>query len=340
MLHLSRTVLCYNELMKAMILAAGEGTRLRPLTLTVPKPMIPIVGVPLLARTLSWLAGEGVTEAAINLFHRPQSIPETFGREWHGIRLHYFFEETLRGTAGGLKGAEEVFRHSPDPFYVIYGDNLIHADLRRLRDFHRARGAVAAVALFHHPNPSAAGIVAADSEGRITRFVEKPPPDQIFSDTANAGVYVLDPSVLEAIPADRPSDFGKDIFPALLDQGHALYGTLLDGYLQDTGTPDAYRQANRDVLLGKTGESAENPPDWIATSAQVSPTAELLDWNVIGPRAVVEQGARLTDCILWDRARVGAGASLNRAILARDASVSENVSAPDGLILGEGDNFG
>ena len=321
-----------------MILAAGEGTRLRPLTLTVPKPMIPVVGVPLLARTLDWLAGEGVTEAAINLYHRPQSIPDTFGDAWRGIRLHYFFEETLRGTAGGVKGAEAVLGDAP--FYVIYGDNLIHADLRRLWDFHRSHGGAATVALFHHPNPSAAGIVAIEGDGRITRFVEKPPPDQIFSDTANAGVYVLDPSVLETIPIGGASDFGKDIFPRLLAEGRSLYGTLLGGYLQDTGTPDSYRQANRDVLLGKAGAPAENSGIWAHPSARISPSAILTGWNVIGPEAVVEDGVRIADSILWTGARVRRGVTLWRAILGAHASVTADAAPPEGLILGENENFG
>ena len=324
--------------MKAMILAAGEGTRLRPLTLTVPKPMVPIVGVPLLARTLSWLAGEGVTEAAVNLFHRPQSIPDYFGEAWRGVRLHYFFEETLRGTAGGVKGAEAVLGDAP--FYVIYGDNLVHADLRRLAAFHGEHGGAATVALFHHPHPSAAGIVATDPDGRITRFVEKPPPDQVFSDTANAGVYVLDPSVLEVIPAAAPSDFGKEIFPRLLSLGRPLYGTLLGGYLQDTGTPDAYRQANWDALLGKVGMIADNPFVWLDESARVAPSARLQGRNVIGPQAVIGDGAVLTDCILWDGARVGAGAVVDRAILARNASVGAGAAPPPGFLLGERENFG
>ncbi len=330
--------MCYNGAMKAMILAAGEGTRLRPLTLSVPKPMIPLVGVPLLARTIDWLAGEGVAEAAVNLYHRPQSIPEFFGESWHGVRLHYFYEETLRGTAGGVKGAEAVLGDAP--FYVIYGDNLVHADLRRLAAFHAGHGGAATVALFHHPNPSAAGIVGMDGDGRITRFVEKPPPDQIFSDTANAGVYVLDPSVLSVIPPDEPSDFGKDIFPRLLAQGTSLYGTLLGGYLQDTGTPDAYRQANWDVLRGKVGAAPEDVSAGVSPSARVAGNAVLSGLNVLGAGVVVEDGARLTDCILWDRASVGAGAVLDRAILARHARVAPGATPPPGVIVGEHEIFG
>lgn len=303
--------------MKAMILAAGEGTRLRPLTLTLPKPMVPIVGKPLLERTLLWLAGQGVTEAAINLYHRPQAIPEHFGEEFAGIRLHYFFEETLRGTSGGLKAAERLFQDAP--FFVIYGDNLIHADLKRLADFHAAHSGGATLGLFHHPHPIAAGIVGLDADGRITRFVEKPPGDQVFSDLANAGVYVLDPPVLDLIPPDVPSDFGRDIFPALLAQGPPLFGTLLGGYLQDTGTPEAYRQANWDLLAGKAGAAFDNPCLWIAPTAQIGPSVTFIGKNVVGDGVVIGDGATLKDSILWNNSQVAPGAVLEDRILAKEA---------------------
>ena len=302
--------------MKAMILAAGEGTRLRPLTFALPKPMIPIVGKPLLERTLAWLAGQGVTEAAINLYHRPQAIPDHFGEEFAGVRLHYFFEDTLRGTSGGVKAAERLFRDAP--FFVIYGDNLIDADLKRLAEFHNFHVGVATIALFHHPNPTAAGIVALDAGGRITRFVEKPPADQVFSDLANAGVYVLDPSVLDAIAPDVPSDFGRDIFPALLAQGEPMFGTLLGGYLQDTGTPAAYRQAHWDMLAGKSGVVFEDPTLWIAPDAKIGQGVSFAGRNVIGAKATIGDGAALKDCILWDDSHVAPGAVLENKILSQE----------------------
>ena len=300
-----------------MILAAGEGTRLRPLTLTLPKPMVPIVGKPLLARTLSWLAAQGVTEAAINLYHRPQAIPDYFGAEFQGIRLHYFFEDTLRGTAGGVRGAAAVLGDAP--FFVIYGDNLIHADLRRLADFHASHRGGGTIGLFHHPNPTAAGIVGVAEGGRITRFVEKPPAEEVFSDLANAGVYVLDPSVLESLPEGAPSDFGRDIFPRLLADDRSLYGMTLGGYLQDTGTPAAYRQANWDMLDGLAGEHFENPHLWIDPSAQIGEGVTFSGRNVIGANAQVGAGASLTDCILWADALVPAGAVVRDSIVAQDA---------------------
>lgn len=302
-----------------MILAAGEGTRLRPLTLTLPKPMAPIVGKPLLERTLLWLAEQGITEAAVNLYHRPQAIPDYFGDKFAGITLHYFFEDTLRGTAGGVKAAAPLFCDAP--FFVIYGDNLIQADLRRIAAFHAAHPSLGTITLFHHPNPTAAGIVGIDEEGRIQRFVEKPPADQVFSDLANAGVYLLDPAVLEAIPADIPSDFGKDIFPALLAAEQPLYGTLLGGYLQDTGTSEAYRQANWDLLAGRTGVHFDDPSLWIAPTAQIGRDVSFVGRNVIGENAVIGDGAVLSNSILWNGAQVAPSEQVNDTILAAEVAL-------------------
>ncbi|MGI4790952.1 MAG: sugar phosphate nucleotidyltransferase [Janthinobacterium lividum] len=299
--------------MKAMILAAGEGTRLRPLTATLPKPMVPIVGIPLLERTLRWLADQGITEAAVNLYHRPQLIPDYFGDRFAGIRLHYFFEEELRGTAGGVKAAEGIFADTP--FFVIYGDNLIHADLRRLAAFHASHSGVGTIGLFHHPNPSAAGIVGVSSDGQINKFVEKPPADQIFSDLANTGVYVLDPDVLQHIPRDAPTDFGRDIFPALLAQKQPLYGTLLGGYLQDTGTPEAYRQANFDLLAGRVGVRFEDPRLWIAPSAQIGSGVSFVRQNIVSADVKIGDGATITGSILLPKAQIASHAAICDAIV-------------------------
>ncbi len=316
--------------MKAMILAAGEGTRLRPLTLTLPKPMVPIVGVPLLARTLAWLSEQGMTECAINLFHRPQSIPDTFGPEFQGVRLHYFFEDTLRGTAGGVKAAAALLRDAP--FFVIYGDNLIHADLGCLWDFHRSHGGTGTVALFEHPNPTAAGIVGLDDAGRITRFVEKPPPDQIFSRWANAGVYVLDPTVLDAIPENEPSDFGRDIFPRLLDEGQVLHGTPLGGYLQDTGTPQSYRQANWDCLAGRAGVTFADPQLWVDPAAQVGHNVSFVGRNIVGAGVTIGDRAIVAESILWDGAQVAPGGRIRDTILAPGLALRITFPAEEAIL--------
>lgn len=337
--------LCYNTLVKAMILAAGEGTRLRPLTLSTPKPLVPIANIPLLERTLRWIGGQGVDEVVINLYHRPQAIRDSIGDGQRvGLRrVRYSVEEVLLGTAGAVKRCADLF--DVGPFFVIYGDNLIEADLKKLLAFHRLRGAEATIALFKAADPSACGLVITDDTGRVTRFQEKPPPDEVFTDTANAGVYVLEPSVLEEIPVDGPSDFGADIFPQLLAERRPVYATMLDGYLQDTGTPEQYRKANADVLLGRApnvrGQLIKNPPNFtlIAEGATVSPSVRFRGVNVIGSGVRIGEGAQLTDCILWERAAVGEQVRLTRAILGCGALVPAGSSPLEDLILGEGEEY-
>src|SRR5450756_515734 len=207
---------------KAMILAAGSGTRLRPLTDRVPKAMVPVVGKPVLQYAVERLRDSGVREIAINLCHLPRVVMDHFGdgTGW-GVKIHYSVEQEALGTAGGVKRAQGLF---DGPFFVWYGDNLSTIDLAGLYRFHRARGGVATMALCHWEYVNASGIVGVDADGRITRFLEKPSPEQVFSHWINAGIYVLEPQVLDAIPPGTCYDFGRDLFPALLDRGDPLYG--------------------------------------------------------------------------------------------------------------------
>ena len=212
-----------------------------------------------------------------------------------------------------MKAAQRVLEDAP--FYVIYGDNLISADLRRLAAFHAAHNGIGTVALFEHPNPSAAGIVGLDTNNRITRFVEKPTADEIFSTLANTGVYVLDPAVFESIPDSAASDFGRDIFPALLTQNKPLYGTLLGGYLQDTGTPAAYRQANFDLLAGRTGLKFEDRNLWVAPTAQIGREVTFTGQNIVGANVIIGNEASVTDSILLTGAVVAPGAQVQGSII-------------------------
>lgn len=226
--------------MKALILAAGVGSRLRPLTDTIPKPMLPIAGEPLLAHTLRWLREYGVHEIALNLHHLPEIVQHGLGdgSRW-GVRLHYNVERELQGTAG----AALHFRSLWDaPFYVIYGDLLLDLDLQALHEFHRLRAAAMTIALKPTDTPHSQGMIACDERGRILRFVEKPrvwPADQR---TANSGVYLVEPHLLQHVPADRPSDWGHDIIPALLRANAPVYGVAVRGTVIDIGTPAVYKQ--------------------------------------------------------------------------------------------------
>lgn len=224
--------------MKGLILAAGEGQRLRPLTLTRPKPMLPVAGRPLLEHIVMLLRHHGVTQLAINLHHKPQTVTSYFGngQQW-GVRILYSYEQHLLGSAGAAKKLAWFFDQT---FIVFYGDLYTELNLRPLINFHRNQGALATVALYEVSNPTACGIVALDHQQRIQQFVEKPAPEQVFSNLANAGVYILEPAVLSFVPSNKPFDFGKDLFPLFLDLGLPIMGFPIQELLVDIGTWDKY----------------------------------------------------------------------------------------------------
>jgi NDP-sugar pyrophosphorylase family protein len=207
---------------RAMLLAAGKGTRLRPLTETVSKCMVEIAGKPILEHNIERLKSYGVTEVVINLHYQPESITAYFGDGSRlGVHLTYSFEPELLGTAGAVKQVAAAF---DAPFFVWYGDNLSDCRLDRLWRLHVARQGVATLALHHRDDPTQSGIVGLDANDRILRFLEKPRAEQVFSHWVSAGLLVLEPRVLDAIAANAPADFGRDVFPALLERGAAIYG--------------------------------------------------------------------------------------------------------------------
>jgi len=233
--------------MKGVILAAGEGSRLRPLTSAQPKPMLPIAGRPLLEHTVRWLRHHGVTQISINLHHHARVVIDHFGDgSQFGVPIAYSVEDTLLGTAGGVKRMARTFEEA---FVVVYGDVLTDFDLEEFVALHASAPAEPHVSLclYRVANPLACGIVALDQEGRVTRFVEKPSPEELFSDLANAGVMLIDPEVLAYVPDDRPYDFGADLLPQLLRAGVPVYGWPLPSgaSLIDIGTPENYAIALR-----------------------------------------------------------------------------------------------
>ena len=228
----------------AVILSAGLGTRLRPLTDTCPKPMVPLAGVPLLERTVRHLAAHGVTDMAINLHHLPDAVMDHFGDgSAFGVRLRFSVEEELLGTAGALNPFRDMLAGpSAGPFLVWYGDVFSTVDLTAMAAFHARTGGLVTVGLYRVDNPTQCGLVDMDPTGRITRFVEK--PREAFTDLANAGVYLCEPDLLQCIPPQGFCDFGRDVFPALLEAGIPLYGYLIDEYLIDIGSPEKLAKAN------------------------------------------------------------------------------------------------
>jgi NDP-sugar pyrophosphorylase family protein len=226
--------------LRALVLAAGKGERLRPLTDDRPKPMIEIAGKPILRYNLELLANAGIHEAAVNLHYRPESIRERLGDECAGVAITYVYEPELLGTAGAARNVSAFLRG--DDFAVVYGDNLSTIDLAKLIALHRRSDADVTLAVFHRQDVGASGIVGLDDSARVTRFLEKPREDEIFSHWVNAGYLVAKPSVLDAIPAQGPSDFGRDVLPQLLARGARIYGYRMTEDLWWIDSPADYQR--------------------------------------------------------------------------------------------------
>ena len=236
--------------MKAMVLAAGRGTRLLPLTDTCPKPMVPIAGRPLLEHVLLLLRGHGFAEIAINLHHLPEAVRDHFGDggRWD-VELTYSMETSLLGTAGAVRRLDWYF---DEPFLIYYGDHLSNVDLSSLWRSHVAGSALGTIGLIEKPEAAASGIVELDSAGRVRRFVEKPRPEQIFAGfLINAGIYVCEPGIMDWINPSQMLDFGHDIFPLLLARQQVLMGHRLRGQLLGTDTPERYQEALDQVESGE-----------------------------------------------------------------------------------------
>src|SRR5436305_5585800 len=232
--------------MRAVVMAGGEGTRLRPLTSNQPKPMVPIVGKPCMEHILELLRDVGFEEIGVTVAFLPQSIRSYCGDGSSlGVEIEYSVEETPLGTAGSVRLASDRLE---DTTLIISGDALCDIDLTQLVEFHREKDASVTIGLKSVENPLEFGIVVTDEEGRVERFLEKPSWGQVFSDTINTGIYVVNAEVMKHVPKDRPYDFSKELFPLLLEMGRPIYGFVLDGYWQDIGNLDQYRQANFDAL--------------------------------------------------------------------------------------------
>ncbi len=341
--------------MKAVILAGGEGTRLRPLTLTLPKPVVPVVDRPFLTHQLDLLSRVGVTEVVFSIAYQPDRVRRVFGDgESIGRRIHYAVEETPLGTGGAVRNALSFL---DDTTIVFNGDVLTDVDLPAVVARHRASGARATLVLTPVPNPAAYGLVETDADGRVRRFVEKPQPSQITTDTINAGIYVLDTSSIELMPAGTNYSIERGFFPGLLERGDHVGAVVHRGYWIDIGTPEKYLQVHRDILGGRFPVALHGAPrggGWVHAEARVDDGAELVAPFYVGPgcdvragarigpdavltRSVtVEPGARVADSVVWDGTHVGEAATLQGALVGTSVRIGRNATAGAGAVLGEG----
>ncbi len=341
-------------------MAGGEGTRLRPLTSNQPKPMVPIVGRPCMEHIVELLARHGMTDVIATLAFMPGAIRSYFDTgEVLGVRMQYSVEEIPAGTAGSVALAADQL---DDTFLVISGDALCDVDLSALAQFHRDRGATATIGLVSVENPLEFGIVVTDEEGRIERFLEKPSWGQVFSDTVNTGIYVLEPEVLRHVPPDRPFDFSKELFPLLLEMGRPLYGCVLDGYWQDIGTIDQYRQANFDALDEKVrlsipglrlrgnvwvGDGVElddlaqiEGPAFVGNYCRISPTASVGPYAVLASSVTVREHARVTHAVVDAGTYLGAAAIVEGATLGRGCDIRARARVHESAAVGDACTLG
>ncbi|MDQ4041220.1 MAG: NDP-sugar synthase [Actinomycetota bacterium] len=320
--------------MQAVILVGGEGTRLRPLTASVPKPVVPLVDRPFLAYMLEWLRSHGVEDVVLSMGYLSTAVRNVLGdgSAW-GLRLRYVEEPDPRGTAGALKYAEPLLE---ERFFMLNGDVLTDIDLGAQLAQHEATGAKGTLALVPVDDPSAYGLVRLQEDGAVREFVEKPPADQIDTNLISAGAYVLERSVLDLIEPDRNVSIEREIWPALVGDG--LYGfPARDAYWLDIGTPETYLRGTFDLLQGKVrGDVVQAIGEGcaIATDARVGSLA------VLGPNVTVESGARIDRAVVLAGSHVGPGADLSDCIVAPGARIGAGTVVSGGAVVGEGVTIG
>lgn len=346
--------------MKAVILVGGEGTRLRPLTFSVPKAMVPIVNKPFLAHMLEYLSSHGVDDVILAMGYLPDPIRDHFGDGGSlGVRMTYVIEDSPLGTAGAVKNVEGYI---DDAFYVFNGDTFTDIDLTQMLKLHRDRKAMATIALTPVEDPTIYGVVETDAAGRVMRFVEKPSRDEVTTHMVNAGAYILEPEVLGLVPRGEKFMFEHGVFPGLLARGDAIYGYESDAYWIDIGTPQKYLRANHDLLAGEvngrfSGEQVDSRI-WLEAGCEIHPRAKLEGPVAVGEGCVIESGARVKGpsvvgafcnieanslvegSVIWHNTRLGEEASLRGSVVAENVTIGDKTEIGDGCILGHNVSVG
>ena len=309
--------------MKAVIMAGGFGTRIHPLTISIPKPMIPLINRPIMEHIVNLLKRHGINDLVLLLFHQPEVIKKYFGDgSEFGVHITYVTPLEDYGTAGAVKAAA---RHLDERFMIISGDLLTDFDLSKVIAFHEEKQAKATITLTSVTDPLQFGVVIADKQGRITKFLEKPGWGEVFSDTINTGIYIVEPEVLDLIPEKANRDWSKDVFPTMLDNGTALYGCTMQGYWADIGNPEAYLEACWDICRGKIALQIIEPPliagstIFISPGAQVDEQAKLAGMVVLGDNTRIQGNARLSNCV------VGRNCLIEEETILEDSVLWDNV---------------
>ncbi len=336
-------------------MAGGEGTRLRPLTSNAPKPLLPLVNRPMMEHIVGLLARHGIDDIVVTVAFMANAIRDYFGDgSEFGVKMTYATEESPLGTAGSVRNAME---HLTERFVVISGDVLTDIDLGAIVDFHERNDALATIGLAHVDNPLEFGIVITREDGSIERFLEKPTWGQVFSDTINTGIFVLEPEIFDYIEPDRPVDFSGEVFPQLLKDRKPLFGAIAEGYWEDVGTLEAYVRAHKDILDGKVtveipgfeirpgvwvGESADVHPEAaiagpavIGDNCRVEPGATIGEYTVLGSNVRVRDDAFLERTVINDNAYLGEGLRLRGTVVGRSCDLRAGVRTEEGVVIGD-----
>ncbi len=345
--------------MKAVIMAGGEGTRLRPLTSQRPKPLAPVLNMPIMEHIVLLLKHHGITDIIVTLHYLADEIEGYFGNgsEW-GVNIYYSLEDTPLGTAGSVKQAENHLKE--ESFLIISGDALTDIDLDKVIEFHTAKESEATIVLSHVSNPLEFGVVITDNEGRIRRFLEKPSWGEVFSDTVNTGMYILEPSVLKYMEMGKNYDWSQDIFPQMLNEGKLLFGYVMENdYWCDVGNLQQYRDAQYVVMDGNTRVRIDNSDTegktngvWIGDGCDIDQTAQILPpvvighncrikaeaiigpYSVIGDNSIIERKARVHRSILWDNIYIGVESLLSACTVCSHTTIEAGCNIHEGAVIG------
>ncbi|MFA6188394.1 MAG: sugar phosphate nucleotidyltransferase [Sulfuricurvum sp.] len=343
--------------MKAVVMAGGFGTRIQPLTNSIPKPMLPVINKPMMEHIIKNLKAAGIEEFIILLYFMPEVIKDYFkdGKKL-GITIRYVVPDDDYGTAGAVKYAQEYLKD--DSFIIVSGDLVTDFDFKHIIDYHNLKHSSLTIALTPVENPLDFGVVIARSDGKIEKFLEKPSWGEVFSDTINTGIYILEPYILDSIPKEENYDFGKDLFPALMNSNVTIWGCNVKGYWRDVGNPHSYRELHDDILNEKIDlhvsskhTLVENTPihsqemidvETIKISGKVIVGKNVRigkDVNlhnvVIGNNVFIDNGSHISESVIWDNVEIKSGVHLNHAVICNNVSIGKKVKARHGVIIAE-----
>lgn len=349
--------------MKAVIMAGGFGTRIQPLTNSIPKPMLPIMNRPMMEHTIVSLRDLGIKEFIVLLYFKPEIIKDYFkdGKAW-GINITYVIPDDDYGTAGAVKKAQEFI--GDENFIIISGDLVTDFDFQKIFDYHKSKNSKLTITLTSVENPLEFGVVIANEEGVIQKFLEKPSWGEVFSDTINTGIYIIEPEILNYIPNNENFDFAKDLFPMLMNKGIELIAGYAEGYWRDVGNPESYRDVYDDILSGKIkfkldGEAIKYVDGVLICEEDnvIDESVEVVGIVVIGNNVTIKKGARLNNVVIgdnvtigasskicntviWNNVEIGKNTKLDGCVICNNNRIGKNVTAKSGMILAEGCEIG